>query len=96
VKDSNYTLIQIIGSAGVTILLGGIAYGSLASDQKSLSEKVDKDQQEIQLIRGDVNNLKTDVAVIKVKLDSVDDRGKRIEDAVNKILMRTPVAASER
>ena len=95
-KDSNYTLIQIIGSAGVTILLGGIAYGSLASDQKSLSEKVDKDQQEIQLIRGDVNNLKTDVAVIKVKLESVDDRGKRIEDAVNKILMRTPVAASER
>ena len=95
-KDSNYTLIQIIGSAGVTILLGGIAYGSLASDQKSLSEKVDKDQQEIQLIRGDVNNLKTDVAVIKVKLDSVDDRGKRIEDAVNKILTRTPVAASER
>jgi hypothetical protein len=96
VKDSNYTLIQIIGSAGVTILLGGIAYGSLASDQKSLSEKVDKDQQEIQLIRGDVNNLKTDVAVIKVKLESVDDRGKRIEDAVNKILTRTPVAASER
>mgnify|MGYP001036867304 FL=1 len=95
-KDSNYTLIQIIGSAGVTILLGGIAYGSLASDQKSLSEKVDKDQQEIQLIRGDVNNLKTDVAVIKVKLESVDDRGKRIEDAVNKILTRTPVAASER
>jgi len=96
VKDSNYTLIQILGSAAVTILLGGIAYGSLASDQKSLSKKVDKDQQEIQLIRGDVNNLKTDVAVIKVKLDSVDDRGKRIEDAVNKILMRTPVAASER
>ena len=95
-KDSNYTLIQILGSAGVTILLGGIAYGSLASDQKSLSEKVDKDQQEIQLIRGDVNNLKTDVAVIKVKLESVDDRGKRIEDAVNKILTRTPVAASER
>ena len=95
-KDSNYTLIQIIGSAGVTILLGGIAYGSLASDQKSLSEKVDKDQQEIQLIRGDVNNLKTDVAVIKVKLDSVDDRGKRIEDAVNKILMRTPSAASQK
>jgi len=96
VKDSNYTLIQILGSAAVTILLGGIAYGSLASDQKSLSKKVDKDQQEIQLIRGDVNNLKTDVAVIKVKLDSVDDRGKRIEDAVNKILTRTPVAASER
>ena len=95
-KDSNYTLIQILGSAAVTILLGGIAYGSLASDQKSLSKKVDKDQQEIQLIRGDVNNLKTDVAVIKVKLDSVDDRGKRIEDAVNKILMRTPIAASER
>ena len=95
-KDSNYTLIQIIGSAGVTILLGGIAYGSLASDQKSLSEKVDKDQQEIQLIRGDVNNLKTDVAVIKVKLESVDDRGKRIEDAVNKILMRTPSVASQK
>jgi len=96
VKDSNYTLIQIIGSAGVTILLGGIAYGSLASDQKSLSEKVDKDQQEIQLIRGDVNNLKTDVAVIKVKLESVDDRGKRIEDAVNKILTRTPSVASQK
>ena len=95
-KDSNYTLIQIIGSAGVTILLGGIAYGSLASDQKSVSEKVDKDQQEIQLIRGDVNNLKTDVAVIKVKLESVDDRGKRIEDAVNKILMRTPSVASQK
>lgn len=95
-KDSNYTLIQIIGSAGVTILLGGIAYGSLASDQKSLSEKVDKDQQEIQLIRGDVNNLKTDVAVIKVKLESVDDRGKRIEDAVNKILTRTPSVASQK
>jgi len=57
---------------------------------------VDKDQQEIQLIRGDVNNLKTDVAVIKVKLDSVDDRGKRIEDAVNKILMRTPSVASQK
>jgi hypothetical protein len=96
VKDSHYTLIQIIGSAGVTILLGGIAYGSLASDQKSLSEKVDKDQQEIQLIRGDVNNLKTDVAVIKVKLESVDDRGKRIEDAVNKILTRTPSVASQK
>jgi hypothetical protein len=96
VKPGNLTLIQIIISAAVTIALGGMAYGSLASDQKSLSEKVDKDQQEIKLIRGDVNNLKTDVAVIKVKLDSVDDRGKRIEDAVNKILMRTPIAASER
>ena len=95
-KPGNLTLIQIIISAAVTIALGGMAYGSLASDQKSLSEKVDKDQQEIKLIRGDVNNLKTDVAVIKVKLDSVDDRGKRIEDAVNKILMRTPIAASER
>jgi len=96
VKPSNLTLIQIILSAGVTIALGGMAYGSLASDQKSLSKKVDKDQLEIKLIRGDVNNLKTDVAVIKVQVKSVDERGKRIEEAVNKILMRTPVAASER
>ena len=95
-KPSNLTLIQIILSAGVTIALGGMAYGSLASDQKSLSKKVDKDQLEIKLIRGDVNNLKTDVAVIKVQVKSVDERGKRIEEAVNKILMRTPVAASER
>ena len=95
-KPSNLTLIQIILSAGVTIALGGMAYGSLASDQKSLSKKVDKDQLEIKLIRGDVNNLKTDVAVIKVQVKSVDERGKRIEEAVNKILMRTPIAASER
>ena len=95
-KDSNYTLIQILGSAAVTILLGGIAYGSLASDQKSLSKKVDKDQLEIKLIRGDVNNLKTDVAVIKVQVKSVDERGKRIEEAVNKILMRTPSVASQK
>jgi hypothetical protein len=33
VKPSNLTLIQIILSAGVTIALGGMAYGSLASDQ---------------------------------------------------------------
>jgi len=96
VKPTNLTLIQIILSAGVTIALGGMAYGSLASDQKSLSKKVDKDQLEIKLIRGDVNNLKTDVAVIKVKVDSVDDRGKRIEEAVNQILMRTQVGVSER
>ena len=95
-KDSNYTLIQILGSAAVTILLGGIGYGSLASDQKSLSKKVDEDQLEIQLIRGDVNNLKTDVAVIKVQVKSVDERGKRIEEAVNKILMRTPSVASQK
>ena len=95
-KPTNLTLIQIILSAGVTIALGGMAYGSLASDQKSLSKKVDKDQLEIKLIRGDVNNLKTDVAVIKVKVDSVDDRGKRIEEAVNQILMRTQVGVSER
>jgi seryl-tRNA synthetase len=96
VKPSNLTLIQIILSAGVTIALGGMAYGSLASDQKSLSKKVDKDQIEIKLIRGDVNNLKTDVAVIKVQVESVDERGKRIEEAVNKILMRTPSVAPQK
>lgn len=95
-KPSNLTLIQIILSAGVTIALGGMAYGSLASDQKSLSKKVDKDQIEIKLIRGDVNNLKTDVAVIKVQVESVDERGKRIEEAVNKILMRTPSVAPQK
>jgi seryl-tRNA synthetase len=73
-----------------------MAYGSLASDQKSLSKKVDKDQIEIKLIRGDVNNLKTDVAVIKVQVESVDERGKRIEEAVNKILMRTPSVAPQK
>jgi hypothetical protein len=96
VKESNITLIQFIATAGVTIALGGIAYGSLASDQKSLAKKVDAEEQEIKTIRDDVGNLKTDVAVIKVKLNSVDDRSKRIEEAVNKILTRTPVAASER
>lgn len=86
----NTSLIELFLTVAGFLVLGGIAWGSLASEQKNLSEKVDQEHEEIVAIRKDVSDVKEEQAAMKERIQGIDDRTIRILDAVDRINERLP------
>lgn len=86
----NTSIIELTLTIAGILLVGGIAWGTLASDVENISQRVNEDHQAIQEMRKDLAQVETEVARIKVKVEATDERAQRIENAVNTLLMRIP------
>lgn len=86
----NTSIIELSITVAGLLLVGGIAWGTMAAKLEAVESKSGANHDAVGDIKDDVEKLKTDVEVIKVRVESADERSKRIEAAVNTLLTRIP------
>ena len=86
----NTSIIELSITVAGLLLVGGIAWGTMAAKLEAVEDKAGTNHSSVNEIKDDVEKLKTDVEVIKVRVESADERSKRIEAAVNTLLTRIP------